>query len=86
MAHEIQGTRPGGARRRPRTRPAGDLWTGGPGAGAVHDPDPPERATHWSTRRLAKAVWVSPDTILRIWREGKFTPHRTETFKFSADP
>jgi transposase len=43
-------------------------------------------ATHWSTRRLAKAVGVSPNTILRIWREGRLTPHRVETFKFSRDP
>jgi len=47
---------------------------------------PPEGATHWSTRRLAKAVGVSPNTILRIWREGKLKPHRTETFKLSSDP
>jgi transposase/transposase-like protein len=47
---------------------------------------PPEGATHWSTRRLAKAVGVSPNTILRIWREGRLKPHRTETFKYSSDP
>ncbi len=47
---------------------------------------PPEGATQWSTRRLAKAVGVSPNTILRIWREGRLRPHRTETFKFSRDP
>src|ERR1035437_9736882 len=47
---------------------------------------PPEGATHWSTRRLAKAVGVSPNTILRIWRGGRLKPHRTETFKFSRDP
>jgi transposase len=47
---------------------------------------PPEGATHWSTRRLAKAVGVSPNTILRIWREGRLKPHRSETFKFSHDP
>jgi len=47
---------------------------------------PPEGATHWSTRRLAVAVGVSPNTILRIWREGKLKPHRTETFKYSSDP
>jgi hypothetical protein len=47
---------------------------------------PPEGATNWSTRRLAKAVGVSPNTILRIWREGRLKPHRTETFKFSRDP
>src|SRR5665811_1309774 len=43
---------------------------------------PPEGATHWSTRRLAKAVGVSPNTILRIWREGRLKPHRHETFTF----
>ena len=47
---------------------------------------PPEGFTHWSTRRLAKAVGVSPNTILRIWREGKLKPHRVETFKYSSDP
>jgi len=47
---------------------------------------PPEGATHWSTRRLARAVGVSPNTILRIWREGRLKPHRTETFKYSSDP
>src|ERR1019366_7795428 len=47
---------------------------------------PPEGATHWSTRRLGKAVGVSPNTILRIWREGRLKPHRSETFKYSRDP
>ncbi len=47
---------------------------------------PPEGATHWSTRRLAAAVGVGPNTILRIWREGRLKPHRTETFKYSRDP
>jgi transposase len=47
---------------------------------------PPEGFTHWSTRRLARAVGVSPNTILRIWREGKLKPHRVETFKYSSDP
>jgi transposase len=47
---------------------------------------PPEGATHWSTRRLAVAVGVSPNTILRIWREGRLKPHRSETFKYSSDP
>ena len=47
---------------------------------------PPEGATHWSRHRLAKAVGVSPNTILRIWREGCLKPHRHETFTFSRDP
>ncbi len=46
---------------------------------------PPSR-THWSAQRLAKQVDASPSTILRIWRRNGLQPHRTETFKYSADP
>lgn len=46
----------------------------------------PEGTTHWSTRRLAKEVGVSPSTVARVWQEGRLKPHRTETFKFSSDP
>ncbi|HVL52796.1 MAG TPA: IS630 family transposase [Vitreimonas sp.] len=46
----------------------------------------PEGTTHWSTRRLAKRVGVSPSTVARVWQEGRLKPHRTETFKFSRDP
>ena len=38
------------------------------------------------SHRLAVAVGVSPNTILRIWREGRLKPHRSETFKYSSDP
>ena len=47
---------------------------------------PPEATTHWSTRRLAKRVGVSPSTVARVWHEGRLKPHRTETFKYSRDP
>jgi transposase len=46
----------------------------------------PEGATHWSTRRLAKELGVSAMTVQRVWKEERLAPHRSESFKFSADP
>lgn len=46
----------------------------------------PPHATHWSTRTLAQASGVSRSTVSRIWRAFGLQPHRTETFKLSADP
>jgi len=46
----------------------------------------PEGTTHWSTRRLAVRVGVSPSTVARVWQEGRLKPHRVETFKYSRDP
>ncbi|MBA2372350.1 MAG: IS630 family transposase [Chloroflexi bacterium] len=46
----------------------------------------PADATHWSTRRLAKAVGASRTTVARIWKAERLKPHRVETFKFSRDP
>jgi transposase len=46
----------------------------------------PKAATHWSARRLAKAVGLSAATIHRIWQKYGLQPHRMETFKFSRDP
>jgi transposase len=48
--------------------------------------------THWSSRRLAdwlrqdKGIRVSHDSITVLWRKFCLAPHRTEGFKFSADP
>ncbi len=47
---------------------------------------PPEGATHWSARRLAKEVKVGKSTVHRIWQAYDLKPHRVETFKFSRDP
>jgi transposase len=47
---------------------------------------PPTAATHWSTRSMARASKVSRATVSRIWRAFGLQPHRTETFKLSADP
>jgi transposase len=46
----------------------------------------PKAATHWSTRRLAKEVRLSPATVHRIWQKYGLQPHRVESFKFSRDP
>ena len=47
---------------------------------------PPQTATHWSVRRLAKEVGLSPATVHRIWQKYGLQPHRVEHFKFSTDP
>jgi transposase len=46
----------------------------------------PAHATHWSTRAMAQRSGVSRSTVHRIWRAFGLQPHRTETFKLSADP
>src|SRR5216684_4999659 len=46
----------------------------------------PKAATHWSARRLAKEVGLSPASVHRIWQKYGLQPHRVETFKFSCDP
>jgi transposase len=46
----------------------------------------PPNATHWSLRGMARATGYAPSTIHRIWGAFGLQPHRTETFKLSADP
>ena len=46
----------------------------------------PKDATHWSTRSMAQRCGLSHTTVSRIWRAFALQPHRTETFKLSADP
>ena len=45
----------------------------------------PPRATHWSTRTMAKAQEVSEAAIRRIWKQHNLKPHRVETFQLSRD-
>ena len=45
----------------------------------------PHDATHWSTRSMARRCDLSQSAVSRIWRAFGLQPHRTETFKLSAD-
>lgn len=46
----------------------------------------PDNATHWSTRRMAKATGLSQSAVVRIWHAFGLKPHLSETFKLSTDP
>lgn len=46
----------------------------------------PEQATHWSVRRMAKAVGVSQFYVWTTWHENGLKPHLVRTFKISNDP
>jgi transposase len=46
----------------------------------------PPGGTHWSLRKLAKAVGLSPSSVQRIWAAHGLKPHLTKTFKLSNDP
>jgi transposase len=46
----------------------------------------PPAGTHWSVRRLAKAVGLSHSSVQRIWAAHGLKPHLTKTFKLSNDP
>lgn len=46
---------------------------------------PPPGRTQWSTRTMARAKGVSPDTVRRLWHANDIKPHITRTFKISND-
>lgn len=46
----------------------------------------PGQATHWSTRTMAKESGLSQTAVSCIWRAFALQPHRTDSFKLSADP
>jgi len=47
---------------------------------------PPQEATHWSTRLMAKAQGLSEASVRRIWKRHNLKPHLTKNFKISRDP
>jgi len=47
---------------------------------------PPKPFTHWSVRRLARQVRVSPATVHRVWQRAGLKPHRLERYMASPDP
>ncbi len=47
---------------------------------------PPDGSTHWSTRKLARALGMSHATVARIWRYAGLKPHRIKRYMASDDP
>ncbi|MDP1615662.1 MAG: IS630 family transposase [Methylococcales bacterium] len=47
---------------------------------------PPKPKTRWSTRSMAQAMGISPDSVRRIWHANDLKPHVVKTFKLSSDP
>jgi len=46
----------------------------------------PPGGTHWSLRKMAKAVGLSHSSVQRIWAAHELKPHLTRSFKLSNDP
>ncbi len=46
----------------------------------------PRKATHWSTRSLARKLGVSRAMVHRVWLANGLKPHLHRTFKISNDP
>ena len=46
----------------------------------------PQAATHWSTRKMAAQLGVSPSTVMRHWQANGLKPHIVRGFKVSRDP
>jgi transposase len=47
---------------------------------------PADGSTHWSCRKMAAAVGVSPATVHRIWAKAGLKPHRLDRYMASNDP
>ncbi len=47
---------------------------------------PQDGSTHWSTRKLARQLGVSKDTVHRVLVQAELQPHRTESYMASNDP
>ena len=47
---------------------------------------PHDGSTHWTTRKMAKALGISHMLVARIWRRAGYQPHRFERYMLSDDP
>jgi transposase len=47
---------------------------------------PTDGSTHWSTRKLGKALGISHMMVARIWAKHGLKPHRIERYMASNDP
>src|SRR5829696_6939829 len=47
---------------------------------------PTDGSTHWTTRKLGKALGISHMLVARVWRRAGYQPHRFERYMLSDDP
>jgi len=47
---------------------------------------PADGSTHWSCRKLAKALGLSKSTVQRVWVQARLKPHRLDRYLASNDP
>src|ERR1700704_6331363 len=47
---------------------------------------PDDGSTHWSSRRLARALRINHMMVARVWRRAGLKPHRLERYMASDDP
>jgi transposase len=47
---------------------------------------PPGGSTHWSVRKMAKALEVGKDLVHKMFKELDLRPHRLDRYKASDDP
>jgi transposase len=48
--------------------------------------EPEDGSTHWSTRKLGRALGVSHMLVQRVWSRASIKPHRTKSYMISDDP
>src|SRR5262252_4327463 len=53
---------------------------------ALTQKQPPDGSTHWTTRKLARALGVSHMRVARIWSRAGLKPHRLDRYVASNDP
>src|SRR5580698_8271579 len=47
---------------------------------------PADGSTHWSCRKMAKALGLSKSTVQRVWAQARLKPHRLDSYMASNDP
>ena len=47
---------------------------------------PPDGATHWTTRKLGRALGLSHMMVARVWSKHALRPHRLDRYMASNDP
>jgi transposase len=47
---------------------------------------PDDGSTHWSCRKMARALGLSKSTVQRVWAQTRLKPHRLDRYMASNDP